>query len=163
MKASEFLRVPEFPQTCKVSGVLEKLTLFSWAPKASGAASDEDHAEPGIRLPGPRPKTAVLLTRSGVVNQAFMKDPDDAARPEGLPERPQSPHPEVTSRPRDSSGCGARLRTWRPACRSSTTPSADPHERALLQRDLRWVEGRLQRALLVYPASPGRWTGSASG
>jgi transcription elongation GreA/GreB family factor len=31
-------------------------------------------------------------------------------------------------------------------------PSADPHELALLQRDLRWMEGRLQRAILVDPA-----------
>jgi transcription elongation GreA/GreB family factor len=31
--------------------------------------------------------------------------------------------------------------------------SADPHELALLQRDLRWVEGRLQRAILVDPAA----------
>jgi transcription elongation GreA/GreB family factor len=31
--------------------------------------------------------------------------------------------------------------------------AADPHEQALLQRDLRWVEGRLQRAILVDPAS----------
>jgi len=32
-------------------------------------------------------------------------------------------------------------------------PAADPHELALLQRDLRWVEGRLQRAILVDPAA----------
>jgi transcription elongation GreA/GreB family factor len=31
-------------------------------------------------------------------------------------------------------------------------PSADAHELALLQRDRRWVEGRLQRAILVDPA-----------
>ena len=79
-----------------------------------------------------------------------MKDSDDEARPEALPERPQSPHPNYVTpaglqRLRDQAAdLVARLR--------SIGPSADPHERALLQRDLRWVEGRLQRAILVDPA-----------
>ena len=38
------------------------------------------------------------------------------------------------------------------ARRHQLGPAADPHELALLQRDLRWVEGRLQRAILVDPA-----------
>ena len=79
-----------------------------------------------------------------------MKDSDDEARPEALPERPQSPHPNYVTpaglqRLRDQAAdLVARLR--------SIGPSADPHERALLQRDLRWVGGRLQRAILVDPA-----------
>jgi len=78
-----------------------------------------------------------------------MKDPDDAARPEALPERPQSPHPNYVTptglqRLRDQAAdLAARL--------GSLGASADPHELALLQRDLRWVEGRLQRAILVDP------------
>jgi transcription elongation GreA/GreB family factor len=80
-----------------------------------------------------------------------MKDSDDAARPEELPERPQSPRPNYVTptglqRLRaQAADLAARLR--------ETGPSADPRERALLQRDLRWVEGRLQRAILVDPAA----------
>ena len=80
-----------------------------------------------------------------------MKDSDDAARPEVLPERPQSPLPNYVTpvglqRLRvQASDLAARLR--------EIAPSADPHELALLQRDLRWVEGRLQRAILVDPAA----------
>ena len=80
-----------------------------------------------------------------------MKDPDDAARPEVLPERPQSPHPNYVTpsglqRLRvQAADLAARLR--------EIGPSADPHELAVLRRDLRWVEGRLQRAILVDPAA----------
>lgn len=79
-----------------------------------------------------------------------MKDPDDAARPEVLPERPQSPRPNYVTpaglqRLRaQAADLAVRLRSF--------GPPADPHERAVLQRDLRWVEGRLQRAILVDPA-----------
>ena len=85
-----------------------------------------------------------------VVNQAFMKDPDDAARPEVLPERPQSPRPNYVT--------PAGLRRLRVQAVDLAVrlqelgPAADPHELALLQRDLRWVEGRVQRAILVDPA-----------
>jgi transcription elongation GreA/GreB family factor len=80
-----------------------------------------------------------------------MKDSDDADRPEVPPERPQSPLPNYVTpaglqRLRvQGSDLTARLREF--------GPSADAHERALLQRDLRWVEGRLQRAILVDPAT----------
>ena len=80
-----------------------------------------------------------------------MKDPDDAARPEVLPERPQSPHPNYVTpagfqRLRvQAADLAARLQ--------EIGPSTDPHELALLQRDLRWVEGRLQRAIRVDPAA----------
>ena len=79
-----------------------------------------------------------------------MKDPDDLTHPEVLPERPQSPHPNYVTpaglqRLRDQAdGLSARLRELGPA--------ANPHDLALLQRDLRWVEGRLQRAVLIDPS-----------
>jgi len=79
-----------------------------------------------------------------------MKDPDDAARPEVLAERSQSPHPNYVTpaglqRLRgQAADLAFRLQELGPAW--------DPHERALLERDLRWVEGRLQRAILVDPA-----------
>ena len=84
------------------------------------------------------------------MNQAFMKDPDDAARPEVLPERPQSPHLNYVTPPglqrlrAQAADSAARLQ--------ETGSSADPRGLALLRRDLRWVEGRLQRAILVDPA-----------
>jgi len=79
-----------------------------------------------------------------------MKDSDDSAHPEVLPERPQSPHPNYVTpaglqRLRvQAADLAARLQELGPA--------ADPHQLALLQRDLRWLEGRLQRAILVDPA-----------
>ena len=84
------------------------------------------------------------------MNRAFMKDSDDLAHPEVLPERPQSPHPNYVTpaglqRLRvQAADLAARLQELGPA--------ADPHQLALLQRDLRWLEGRLQRAILVDPA-----------
>lgn len=78
-----------------------------------------------------------------------MKDSDEADRPEVPPERPQSPHPNYVTpaglhRLRvQAADLAARLQ--------ELGPTADPHQLALLQRDLRWVEGRLQRAILVDP------------
>jgi transcription elongation GreA/GreB family factor len=85
-----------------------------------------------------------------------MKDPDDAARPEMLPERPQSPRPNYVT-PRGLQRLRAEAAELT-ACLQEVGPSADPHELALLQRDLRWVEGRLGRAILVDPTTqaPGR-------
>ena len=84
------------------------------------------------------------------MNRAFMKDSGDAAPPEALPERPQSPHPNYVT----PAGLERLqiLATDLAARRHQLGPAADPHELALLQRDLRWVEGRLQRAILVDPA-----------
>lgn len=80
-----------------------------------------------------------------------MKDSDDAAQPEQLSERPQSPHPNYVT--------PAGLERLRIQAADLTArllqlgSSADPHELALLQRDLRWVEGRLQRAIPVDPGA----------
>ena len=80
-----------------------------------------------------------------------MKDPDEGALPEVLPERSQSPHPNYVT--------PAGLQKLRDQAAAMATrlqkldPAADPHERALLERDQRWVEGRLQRAILVDPAT----------
>jgi transcription elongation GreA/GreB family factor len=88
------------------------------------------------------------------VNRAFVKDPDDAGRPEEVPERPQSPHPNYVTpfglRQLEAlaAGLSAHLVRLREAGKL-----ADPHELATVQRDLRWVEGRLQRAIRVDPAA----------
>ena len=79
-----------------------------------------------------------------------MKDSDDASRPELLPEPPQSPRPNYVTPAGlqrlqvQAADLAARLQ--------EVGPFGDPHGLVLLQRDLRWVEGRLQRAILVDPA-----------
>ena len=87
------------------------------------------------------------------MNRAFVKDPDDAGRPEDVPERPQRPHPnhvtpvglrQLEAMAMDLSDRLDRLR--------EAGKLADPSEVAVVQRDLRWVEGRLQRAIGVAPA-----------
>ena len=87
------------------------------------------------------------------MNRAFVKDPDDSGRPEEVPERPQSPHPNyvtptglrlLEAQAVDLSALRNRLR--------EAGKLADPNEMAMVQRDLRWVEGRLQRAIRVDPA-----------
>jgi len=79
-----------------------------------------------------------------------MKDSDDAAPPEAPPERPQSPRPNYVT---PAGLQRLRVQAADLAARLQQAGSAaDPQELALLQRDLRWVEGRLQRAILVDPA-----------
>lgn len=99
------------------------------------------------------------------MNRAFVKDPDDTGRPEELPERPQSPHTNYVTpaglRQLEAlaAGLSGRLHRLREAGKL-----ADPHELAVVQRDLRWAEGRLQRAILVDPAilTTGQTPGQAS-
>ncbi len=88
------------------------------------------------------------------MNRAFVKDPDEAGRPEAVPERPQSPHPNYVT------PAGLKqletLAVDLAARRDHLIEAgklADPHELATMQRDLRWVEGRLQRAIRVDPAA----------
>ena len=79
-----------------------------------------------------------------------MKDSDDAVRPEVLPERPQSPRPNYVT---PAGLQQLRVQAADLAARmEDIVQSTDTHELALLQRDLRWVEGRLKRAILVDPA-----------
>jgi transcription elongation GreA/GreB family factor len=88
------------------------------------------------------------------VNRAFVKDPDDAGRPEEVPERPQSPHPNHVTPAglRQLEVLAAELASHRDRLREAGK-LADPHELATVQRDLRWVEGRLQRAIRVDPSA----------
>jgi transcription elongation GreA/GreB family factor len=84
------------------------------------------------------------------VNRAFIKDPDDAGQPEEVPERPQSPHPNYVTPVglRQLEVLAAELSAHRDRLREAGK-LADPQELATVQRDLRWVEGRLQRAIRV--------------
>lgn len=88
-----------------------------------------------------------------------MKDPDDAGRPEEVPDRPQSPHPNYVT------VAGLRQLEARVAELAEARDrlldlgrQADPQDLALVQRDLRYYETRLARAIPVDPdaARPGR-------
>jgi len=87
------------------------------------------------------------------VNRAFVKDPDETGRPEQVPERPQSPHTNYVT-PVGLRQLHALLAAL--AARShellDAGKLANPQELALVQRDLRYYEGRVQRAVLVDPA-----------
>jgi transcription elongation factor GreB len=90
------------------------------------------------------------------VNRAFIKDPDDAGRPEELPDRPQSPHTNYVT------PAGLRqlqvLKTELAARLGQILGEgklANPQERAIVQRDLRYYQERLNRAVLVEPGQPG--------
>jgi transcription elongation factor GreB len=86
------------------------------------------------------------------VNRAFVKDPDDAGLPEEVPERPQSPHPNYVT----LAGL-LQLRASAAALEEKRDrlveqgKLANPQELAIVQRDLRYYEGRLQRAIPVDP------------
>ena len=93
------------------------------------------------------------------MNRAFVKDPDDAGRPEDVPERPQSPHPNYVT-PAGLRQLEARVAELA-AARDRLVDLgrlADAQELALVQRDLRYYEARLARAIPVPPdaARPGR-------
>jgi len=83
-----------------------------------------------------------------------MKDPDDTGRPEAVPERPQSPHPNYVTPAglRQLEALAANLSVRRDHLLEAGK-LADPQELATVQRDLRWAEGRLQRAIPVDPAA----------
>lgn len=86
------------------------------------------------------------------MNRAFVKDPDETSQPEQLAERPQSPHPNyVTPHGLQLLQEEATILTTRRDALLGEGRLADPLELATVQRDLRYVEGRLQRALLVVP------------
>lgn len=84
------------------------------------------------------------------MNRAFVKESDDADRPEVVPERPQSPGPNYVT-PSGLQRLKDQAEAWAVRLKGMG-PGGDPRERALVQRDLRWVEGRLSRAILVDPA-----------
>ncbi|GLH66493.1 GreA/GreB family elongation factor [Geothrix edaphica] len=87
------------------------------------------------------------------MNRAFIKDPDDTGRPEDLPDRPQSPHPnyvtpaglrQLQDLKADLAGRQSRL--------LAEGKLANPQELAIVQRDLRYYQERLNRAVLVDPS-----------
>ncbi len=93
------------------------------------------------------------------MNRAFVKDPDETGAPEPLPERNQSPHPNYVTPAglRQLQAHQAELEARRQRLRGEGK-QASPQDLALVQRDLRYVEERLGRAVLVAPGagSPDR-------
>jgi len=87
------------------------------------------------------------------MNRAFVKDPDDTGRPEHLPERPQSPHPNYVTpaglQALQAMAAGLAVRQGQLLAEGKL---ADPQGLATVQRDLRFYEERLKRAILVEPA-----------
>jgi transcription elongation GreA/GreB family factor len=86
------------------------------------------------------------------VNRAFVKDPDDTGRPEDVPERPQSPHTNYVTPVglQQLQALAARLEETRDRL-VAQGKLANPQELAMVQRDLRYYETRLKRAVLVGP------------
>jgi transcription elongation GreA/GreB family factor len=91
------------------------------------------------------------------VNRAFIKDPDDAGRPDEPPDRPQSPHTNYVTpaglRQLEALKADQTVRLHRML---EAGKLANPQELAIVQRDLRFYQERLNRAVLVEPnGGPG--------
>ena len=87
------------------------------------------------------------------MNRAFVKDPDETGRPEQLPERPQSAHTNYVT-PAGLRQLHALVAKFaaRQGHLLEEGKLANPQELALVQRDLRYYEARVQRAVPVDPA-----------
>lgn len=86
------------------------------------------------------------------MNRAFVKDPDDTGRPEDVPERAQSPHTNYVTPVglQQLQTLSAGLEETRDRL-VEQGKQANPQELAMVQRDLRYYEARLKRAVLVDP------------
>ena len=89
------------------------------------------------------------------MNRAFVKDPDDTGRPEDLPDRPQSPHTNYVTPAglRQLQDLKADLAT-RLSELLEEGKLANPQDLAIAQRNLRYYQERLNRAVLI--ASDGK-------
>ena len=92
------------------------------------------------------------------MSRAFVKEPDGEAGPERLPDLPQSAHPNhVTPRGlRRLEERQGQLQESLRLLRAGTDDMATRVERARLERDLRWVAARIERAIVVDPAGQPR-------
>jgi transcription elongation GreA/GreB family factor len=87
------------------------------------------------------------------MSRAFIKEVDDNPSSEALPERPQSPHPNYVT-PRGLEQLHARIHALQ-AQRDQLAARDDSMARTQLlevKRDLRYFQGRIERAILVDPA-----------
>lgn len=91
------------------------------------------------------------------MSRAFVKEADDNLPSDELPERPQSPHPNYVT-PEGLAALQARVHEL-VAERDRLTAVDDPMARTRLlevKRDLRYFQGRVERAILVDAASQPR-------
>lgn len=87
------------------------------------------------------------------MSRAFVKEADDNLPSDELPERPQSPHPNYVT-PAGLAQLHARVHELQSE-RDRLSAQDDPMARTRLlevKRDLRYFQGRLERAILVDPA-----------
>ena len=86
------------------------------------------------------------------MSRAFVKESDDNLPSDELPERPQSPHPNYVT-PKGLEQLHARAHALQ-AEREELAANDDPLARTRLlevKRDLRYFQGRLERAIPVDP------------
>lgn len=87
------------------------------------------------------------------MSRAFVKEVDDNLPSDEMPERPQSPHPNYVT-PRGLERLHARVHELQTE-RDQLAANDDPMARTRLlevKRDLRYFQGRVERAILVDPA-----------
>ena len=87
------------------------------------------------------------------MSRAFVKEADDNLPSDELPERPQSPHPNYVT-PAGLAQLHTRMHVLQ-AERDELARDDDPMARTRLlevKRDLRYLQGRVERAILVDPA-----------
>jgi transcription elongation GreA/GreB family factor len=87
------------------------------------------------------------------MSRAFVKEADDNLPSDELPERPQSPHPNYVT-PKGLAQLHARVHALQQE-RDQLAAQDDPMARTRLlevKRDLRYFQGRLERAILVEAA-----------
>lgn len=87
------------------------------------------------------------------MSRAFVKEADDNLPSDELPERPQSPHPNYVT-PAGLAQLHTRLQALQKE-RDELAADDDPMARTRLlevKRDLRYFQGRVERAILVDPA-----------
>lgn len=87
------------------------------------------------------------------MSRAFVKEADDNLPSDELPERPQSPHPNYVT-PGGLAQLNARVHALQEE-RDKLAAQDDPMARTRLfevKRDLRYFQGRVERAILVDPS-----------
>ena len=87
------------------------------------------------------------------MSRAFVKEADDNLPSDELPERPQSPHPNYVT-PKGLGQLHERVHALQ-AERDQLAARDDPMARTRLlevKRDLRYFQGRVERAILVDPS-----------
>ena len=88
------------------------------------------------------------------MSRAFVKEADDNLPSDELPERPQSPHPNYVT-PAGLAQLHTRMQSLQSE-RDQLAARDDPMARTRLlevKRDLRYFQGRVERAILVDPSN----------